>query len=89
MITTPSEYKKNQADYKNEFQQRDLNSDGSISRDELATWVLPEGFNRSAAEANYLLGMADTNKDGMLSKREIVDHHEIFTGSSATQYGKV
>ncbi|WP_411023316.1 EF-hand domain-containing protein, partial [Salmonella sp. s51228] len=50
LITTPSEFKKNQDHYKYEFQQRDLNSDGSINRDELATWVFPEGFSRSTAE---------------------------------------
>lgn len=31
---------------------------------------------------------SDTNKDGVLSIDEIVDHHEIFVGSEATDYGE-
>lgn len=44
---------------------------------------------REAAEneADHLIESSDTNKDGILSISEIVDHHEIFVGSEATDFG--
>lgn len=39
-------------------------------------------------EVEHLMENSDTNKDGVLSIDEIVDHHEIFVGSEATDYGE-
>lgn len=39
-------------------------------------------------EARHLISSADNNKDSKLSEDEIVEHHETFVGSEATDYGR-
>lgn len=39
-------------------------------------------------EAEHLTIACDSDGDGKLSVQEIVDHHEIFVGSEATDYGE-
>lgn len=39
-------------------------------------------------ESRHLLSTADDNKDGKLSEEEIVNNHETFVGSEATDYGR-
>lgn len=39
-------------------------------------------------EARHLVSTADENKDGKLSEDEIVNNHETFVGSEATDYGR-
>lgn len=39
-------------------------------------------------EVDHLVENSDDNRDGKLSIQEIVDHHEIFVGSEATDYGE-
>lgn len=38
-------------------------------------------------EADHLIDSADHNGDGKLSIQEIVDAHEVFVGSEATDFG--
>lgn len=40
------------------------------------------------SEANHLIVSSDDNQDGKLSVDEIVDHHDIFVGSEATDFGQ-
>ena len=52
-------------------------------------WVLPETeFAMAQEEAKHLVTSADDNKDGKLSEEEIVNNHETFVGSEATDYGR-
>lgn len=46
-------------------------------------------FSREMAEseANHLIESSDDNSDGKLSVDEIVNHHDIFVGSEATDFG--
>lgn len=39
-------------------------------------------------EATHLITSADSNRDGLLTVKEIVDHHDVFVGSEATRYGE-
>lgn len=39
-------------------------------------------------EVEHLMENSDSDKDGRLSIQEIIDHHEIFVGSEATDYGE-
>lgn len=39
-------------------------------------------------EVNHLFAGADDDVDGILSLSEILDHHELFVGSEATDYGE-
>ena len=41
---------------------RDRNGDGVLDREELAHWVMPEGYNPHQAEARHLIRSADANK---------------------------
>ena len=39
-------------------------------------------------EARHLVSSADEDKDGKLSEDEMINNHEIFVGSEATDYGR-
>lgn len=39
-------------------------------------------------EVNHLFASADDNHDNLLSFEEILENHEIFVGSEATDYGE-
>ena len=76
--------------YQEDFSKnRDLNKDGLLDRDEFSYWVYPEGFHRPTSEVNFLFQKADMNLDDKLSRKEIVDKHDVFVGSSATDYGEI
>lgn len=38
-------------------------------------------------EVDHLFGAADDDGDGQLSFLEVLDHHDVFVGSEATDYG--
>jgi len=38
-------------------------------------------------EVNHLFAASDDDHDDLLAFDEILDHHEIFVGSEATDYG--
>lgn len=38
-------------------------------------------------EVNHLFAAADVDQDDRLSYNEIVDNHDLFVGSEATDYG--
>lgn len=38
-------------------------------------------------EVEHLFASADDDHDGLLSFAEILDHHDVFVGSEATDYG--
>jgi len=66
---------------------RDKNKDGKLDQEEMREWITPTGFDHAEAEANHLVHLVDDDKDGKLSKDEILTHYEIFVGSQATDYG--
>uniref|UniRef100_F6UVV3 Reticulocalbin 3 n=1 Tax=Monodelphis domestica TaxID=13616 RepID=F6UVV3_MONDO len=67
---------------------RDLNGDGHLDGREVGHWVLPPAQDQPLVEANHLLQESDTNKDGRLSKQEILGNWNMFVGSQATNYGE-
>jgi len=67
---------------------RDKDKDGRLNKDEMRDWIMPIGFDHADAEAKHLIGIADDDKDGKLSKAEILAHHDTFVGSQATDYGE-
>jgi len=66
---------------------RDKNGDGKLDKEEMREWITPSGFDHADAEANHLLHLADDDKDGKLSQAEVLQHHDVFVGSQATDYG--
>lgn len=70
------------------FAKDDLNGDGYLDRGEIRKWILP-GDHTVAVEASHLISEADSNKDGVLSKEEMLAHPEFFIGSSVTRFGEI
>ena len=48
---------------------------------------MPSDYDHSASESQHLIHEADSNRDGSLSKQEILDHYDLFVGSQATDFG--
>lgn len=67
---------------------RDKNGDGKLDNEELKEWIMPTGFDHAEAEAKHLLQLSDDNKDGKLSKDEVLSHYDAFVGSQVTDYGE-
>lgn len=58
-----------------------------LDREELGNWILPTDLDKSLNEAQHLIHEADDNKDGKLTKKEILDNYSVFVASTATNYG--
>ncbi|TNN18219.1 Calumenin [Schistosoma japonicum] len=70
------------------FKNYDINADGKLDHDEMALWITP-GFNRTATdEMEHLFNETDKDKDGLLTKEEVIDQHDLWVGSQATDYGR-
>ncbi|XP_062592134.1 calumenin-B-like isoform X1 [Saccostrea cucullata] len=67
---------------------RDKNMDGKLDAEEVKAWVIPEDYDHSSAEALHLVNACDDDKDGKLSKDEILEHYDLFVGSQATDFGE-
>lgn len=67
---------------------RDKNGDGFLDKEEIRFWILPPDYDHSEAEARHLMSESDTDKDGYLTKVEILDNYDLFVGSQATDFGE-
>ncbi|KAK3102239.1 hypothetical protein FSP39_009838 [Pinctada imbricata] len=67
---------------------RDKNSDGKMDNQEVKEWIIPPDYDHSEAEAKHLINESDSDKDGVLSKEEILEHYDLFVGSQATDFGE-
>ncbi|XP_028409497.1 calumenin-like [Dendronephthya gigantea] len=67
---------------------RDKNGDGYMGKSEVKDWILPAEYDNVAAESTHLMHEADSNKDGVLTKEEILEKHDIFVGSQVTDFGE-
>lgn len=67
---------------------RDKNSDGFMDKEEVTEWINPQEYDHTHAEAKHLLSEADEDKDGVLSKDEIMDKYDVFVGSQVTDFGE-
>lgn len=67
---------------------RDINKDGVMDKEEVKEWMFPSNYDAVKSEVSHLIYHADTDKDTMLTKEEILNNHKYFVGSKATNYGK-
>lgn len=67
---------------------RDKNKDGKMDRDEVADWILPADYDHAKSEAKHLISESDENKDGSVSKEEMVSKYDLYVGSQATDFGE-
>lgn len=78
------------ADEEEDFREElDKNGDGKLDREEIEAWVMPNDYYSLVEEAKHLISEADSDKDGFLTKSEVVEKYELFVGSQATDYGEV
>lgn len=66
----------------------DENKDGILDENEVYAWLVPDNEDVAKEEAEHLFAGTDDDHDDFLSFEEIVGHHDIFTGSEATDFGE-
>jgi len=69
-------------------QELDKNEDHHLSREEILGWIIPSNEDTAEEEVNHLFAGADQDVNGLLSFQEIVDNHDLFVGSEATDFGE-
>jgi len=67
---------------------RDKNGDNVLDREEVAAWIMPTDYDHTLNEAKHLIFEADDNKDGKLTKEEVLNNFNLFVSSRATSYGQ-
>ena len=75
-------------DSKREFEARDLNKNGVLEKNEIKEWYFPTSYDTNENEAQHLIRKADSDKDNVLTRKEILDNYDVFVGSRATHWGK-
>ena len=66
----------------------DKDKDGVLNKEEIKAWMIPSNDEIAKDEVEHLFAGADDDVDGKLSFDEVVEHHDIFVGSEATDYGE-
>ncbi|CAB3378738.1 Hypothetical predicted protein [Cloeon dipterum] len=67
---------------------RDKDGDGFMDKEEVKSWIIPPEFDHAEAEARHLVHEGDADKDGKLTKNEVLDKYDLFVGSQATDFGE-
>nr|CAH7743477.1 unnamed protein product [Callosobruchus chinensis] len=65
----------------------DKNKDGKLEGSEILSWVVPSNEEIAQEEVDHLFGHSDDDHDDLLSFPEVLEHHDVFVGSEATDYG--
>ncbi|CAL4122170.1 unnamed protein product [Meganyctiphanes norvegica] len=68
------------------FEKMDKNNTGTLEKDELRP-LIETSEDIAEDEVDHLFAAADDDNNDFLSFLEILDHHDIFVGSEATDYG--
>lgn len=67
--------------------EHDKDQDGRLDDGEILSWLVPSNDDIATDEVDHLFAAADDDHDNRLSYEEILDHHDTFVGSEATDYG--
>ncbi|XP_068238963.1 reticulocalbin-2 isoform X1 [Palaemon carinicauda] len=70
-----------------EFDKHDLDGDGALHIIEAQRLLSPTNVDIAEDEVDHLFAAADDDADQLLSFLEVLDHHDVFVGSEATDYG--
>jgi len=65
----------------------DKDGDNLLSREEILAWIIPSNEDIAEEEVSHLFAGADNDHNDLLSFKEILDNHDLFVGSEATDYG--
>ncbi|XP_037804132.1 reticulocalbin-2-like isoform X2 [Penaeus monodon] len=69
------------------FEEHDLDGDNALNIVEMQRFLIPTNLDIAEDEVDHLFAAADDDNDDLLSFLEILDHHDVFVGSEATDYG--
>lgn len=67
--------------------EHDRNGDGRLDSDEVLSWLVPSNEEIAGDEVDHLFAASDDDHDNQLTFEEILEHHDAFVGSEATDYG--
>ncbi|XP_050698726.1 reticulocalbin-2-like isoform X3 [Eriocheir sinensis] len=67
--------------------EHDKDANGVLDREEILAWVVPTNEDIAEDEVDHLFGAADDDGNDILSFLEVLEHHDVFVGSEATDYG--
>ncbi len=67
----------------------DKDGNGRLDRAEILSWMVPSNEEMARDEVEHLFAGADDDVDGELTFKEVLDHHDLFVGSEATDYGEM
>merc|ERR1712025_990809 len=65
----------------------DKNGDSSLNTEEILAWIIPSNEEISTDEVEHLFSGADEDGNGQLTFEEVLNNHDLFVGSGATEYG--
>jgi len=71
--------------FRDEF---DEDGNGVLTGDEVFKWMDPDNREDAYDEADHLMSECDADNDEKLSAEEIVNNHDLWVESDATDYGK-
>ena len=70
------------------FADLDTNGDQLLNFDELGPWAVSDNNEEADEEVEHLFQQANKDGNDDLSEEEILNSHEDFVGSQATDYGR-
>lgn len=71
------------------FHAFDGDGDGKLDQGEVKTWMIPDYDGAAEDEARHLIEHSDLDGDGKLLRQEILDKHELWVGSTVTDFGNL
>ncbi|XP_055375624.1 reticulocalbin-2 [Condylostylus longicornis] len=70
------------------YEAADKDKDGFLTGDEIISWAVPNQEQIALEEVDHLFAISDEDHDLRLSYLEIINNHETFVGSEATDFGE-
>jgi len=65
----------------------DKNGDNTLNKEEILAWIIPSNEEIASDEVEHLFSGADDDMNEILSFDEVLNNHDLFVGSEATDYG--
>lgn len=66
----------------------DTDGNGKLDEAEILQWLEPNNVAEARDEADHLMNECDTDNNDLLSVEEIINNHNIWVDSDATDYGR-
>lgn len=66
----------------------DRDGNGFIEGEELSFWMGPDNTEIAIEETEHIMEMSDEDQDGLITLAEVLDNHDLWVDSDATQFGQ-